>query len=361
MKFRFGDLGIFVEETYFSCKKCEEYNPTCYSKHRSCIFFVLRVINLKNKKSVRVLIGEGEAPEDVFPVPCYQSVNGWASPINELPEDIVLQNLNLSPEWKRKELTSFEVETIYRLLLTGNIKQPIALNKYRQWGLLLLQVLYVTGIVDKNTDVGALSVWKPLLMTWLKKGVKKLPMSITIHYFPRSWKAEIRWGKLVIPITKRKLEGLLELECTVGSALGKALYLYFRNLTVKCVEFNGRKTVYKIYPDNIVRGYELYGEHVHPPCTILLHNVSISYLRSRRLGDLLFKKEGESEEDGLNIEIPVDMNQLKKVVAIQGKLSDRFVEGKNAICLYHPEHGVLYLPPGRYKILKVPYVVEGHD
>jgi len=381
-KIEFGSLVIEVVKKHFYCRYCREYNSYCRARHRSGIFFLIKVHNTRNGRSTLALIGEGETENNriIDWNRAYITSAGWLSPILRTPEDFIWQEEYLGEGWEEvRELTQHERDALYSLLLSESIEQPEGDNLYTTpQGLHLLCALLEKGIIDLKDDIGALSVFKPMLAVYVKGGTVTMPLGAQILLIPNSWAAEFSWGDIRFKIPK----------------LGKVRYSLcsryygarqYANLSLPkgkelwWAERNGRKIVYYMHnPPEFSEGWhswgemygnEQYGDHLHMPARIAVATNAyiedlITLLIDNRLGDLVFVPA-----DMLTIAkeyrlTPAREWQFNKIEVMRGttiEYGDPIIaRSETKLRLYHPEHGLLELPPGEYVVLTPPYLHDAH-
>ena len=361
-----GDLKLEVVDKQHYCRYCEQYTPYCRKRHRSGIWYLVRVTNTKTKAATYFVIGEGEAEEKIKYVNygellyfglsgckdfenAYVTCGGWNSlkhPVFDIE----------TPEHKLKalrpvKLTNFENRVLVELIDENKIHILIELLKQ--------------GVIDFQTDLGLWESAKPLLATWESEKTIDLPLGAWLSWKGESWLADFHWGLITIHTIKakpkvREYEGIH--------------YLSLGSKTIAYADVFGRKTAYYQYYKYGLElvGFEEYNGYYHLPCRIrLIDNLDnihhyMKLLFFRRLGDLLFLTDDDLEfleSEGVTVSTATK-SMFNKIKCIKGciEFGDQIrVFGSNKIVLYHDEHGLLELPSGEYVAYQVPYIQRGHD
>jgi hypothetical protein len=201
----------------------------------------------------------------------------------------------------------------------------------------------------------------PLLYTFVRgKRVEKGELDFIEEEYSFKTNIEVKWrGKnIMIPfyISKKK-----NYEVYIDYSTSKIITVYSGNGLIKIIEQGERLVVYFKREDEDIRGWELDGEIEQPLCRIPSHSVEIDDLINRRLGDVFFIEEQRDVSYRV-------LTSLGRLEVLKGKTEvteqNRILIESDAdekIIVYHPEHGILTLPAGRYVLFSVPYIGRRED
>jgi len=352
-----GDLVLEVVDRFFYCRYCSSWEECYKTGHRAGIWFLTKVTNTENKKTCYLVFGTGETEETVpwNIEPTWETRGGWLSydKIYYLEKE----------EEKDIELTPAEAKTFYELLISQAFR--------------IIRTLYIEDIVSINHNWGIFEKWKPLVIVWVKGDYIILPLGANIHRIGRSFKAEFQWDKIKFRIPKmgRKNYDIYYYQWRFNSFIHKVRVGYTKKIYY--TQVYNRKILYYVEQDSLnsdeyaITGYELYNDAMHQPIRFRCNksDALIDIFINYRLGDLLFVNE-EIERKLGNIKLynlrlePATKREFRKVKVIRGCLcyddSEIFSSTGN-IVLYHPEHGLLELPTGKYKILRLTHPMSHHD
>jgi len=363
---KIGQLKIDVLGAEHYCTVCSEFTWKCYRRHRSGNFYVLRV-SIHSEEPVLLLLSRGEFKEinslkvenvlggivkaKMSGTKIYSrgkiTAAGWISFESAVMR---IDEKDVNTEQLRKDMTKDEKELLYRLIDEHKIniltKYLVALSEKHD-------IKFLHWFIDQ-TDLGVWTHLKPLLHTFVSDKVYSAGSAL-ISFIPLSFRALFRAWDIKFNVTKAKprifvFNDVIEIE------LGKERRIYV-------IEKDERIAVYyRLH--NTVYAHEQFRQHVHP-----VAQISPSYfdkyrpdLFHYRLGDILFIRSDTSANVN-ETQLPEWTGKLK---ILQGSI---ITDGENYyvssddedIVAYHPEHGILVLYPGIYKIERVQYLQAGHD
>ena len=325
---------------FFYCRYCFELDK-CKKYHRRGLFFRVNIF-LDTTLIKQFVFGEGEfegVPEffrdfdfgeeiRVGMSGCvkrknsYTTCGGWTSiTLTEVPLNTELQSVEMS----QKELV------VFSRLVKDNI-----------W--LILSLLKNYGL-DRFRFSEEYSYLYPLFKIWKRDRYINLPYGAILKEIPFTFQSELDFHPFKVKLRKKS-----RYEWNDWGGFVRFENCYFN-------ENMNRKTLYVEVAFRRVIGYEVYMDYNHSRCEIDFQNLSIYHLFNERLGDLLFLKDSELS--------PATHEHIKKLEVLKGNIKMEngklIVEGDKEIIIYHPEHGILKLLPGKYSIYQVPYVIRGHD
>lgn len=362
---KFGSFEVEVIDKEFYCRYCSEVSPRCLKTHRMGIWFFLRITNkIFNPKTVCCIIGTGEK-EGGFPLNAdagkalrtgssgyteyergYVTCGGWYSIctpmfLDKVPEDIL--------EQEPVELSTTEQIVLSKLLNERKVQ--------------IIKGLIDMKILSLYDDWGIWNELKPLFFVYRRTNVYEYD-DVEVVEIDKSWTSKVMYDKIEFFVPKGRLYYERKRLYNVLDVPNGEVYFYDKY---------GRKVVYYINKKSCrVLGWEQYHEHVHPRAELNIHpevlESSVLYeiiklLFTRRLGDIIFLKKGETELFGYLPPYPAEEEQFKKIECVEGTIEfgETIKIHGERIVLYHPEHGVLELPEGEYEAYSVPYLYRGHD
>jgi len=204
----------------------------------------------------------------------------------------------------------------------------------------------------------------PLLYTFVReRRVDKDELTFIEKQYSFKTDIEIKWGKSVkIPfyITKSRNYDV-NIDYSTSNSKIITIYSGSGNGLINIIEQGERLVVYFRRENEDIRGWELDGEIEQPVCRIPSHSVEIADLINRRLGDVLFIEEERANKVPYRI-----ITNLGRVEILKGKVESNengilISSEDDKIVVYHPEHGVLTLAPGKYVVFSVPYIGRRED
>ncbi|CAI1494127.1 protein of unknown function (plasmid) [Thermococcus nautili] len=396
-------IELKVIATEFYSRYTTRYNHRDFRRYRAGFWFLMALTDSKTGETIYIIDGDGEKEGD-FPFNAnpgkllhtgmsgaedyengHITCGGWyylyTPYTTKNPEDIdFLQNPTENPD---------EGIRLIKSLDDLNDDERIFLSKLIQRNVLK----YLTALIDAipfydhilNLDL-PYAGYIPLLKTYISSRTENLPLDANIYYEPKSWRAWFIFGDIKVYVPKARHR--------YYDNEGDYIVIYFddkKETTIFYREDAGRKTVYLAknlnneYP--LFLGWEEYNDHVHPRAEIDIETIRkvvgyytpeyMNLLFNRRLGDVLFINADEifhTENDlkKLSILTPATKEALKKVQFIGATIEEtehdgetiitiKPTEGATEIIAYHPEHGILRLPPKEFTLYEVPYIVRGHD
>jgi len=206
----------------------------------------------------------------------------------------------------------------------------------------------------------------PLLYTFVRgRRVEKGELDLIEEEYSFKTNIEVKWrGKnIMIPFYISKTKNY---DVYIDYST-RIITVYSGNLRkINIIDQGGERLVVYLrhlrQGDEDIRGWELDGELEQPLCRIP-SSVEIDDLINRRLGDVFF-----IEEQRARVSYRV-LTSLGRLEVLKGKYE--FNDEKNRILIesdtdekiivYHPEHGILTLPAGRYVLFSVPYIGRRED
>jgi len=360
-----GQLNIEVLGAEHYCTVCSEFTWKCYRRHRSGNLYVLKV-SILPEEPVLLLLSRGEFKKiDSLKVESVLgglvkakmsgteiysrgkiTAAGWIS-FNSAVMRIDENDIN--NEQLRKDMTKDEKELLNRLIDENKIdiitKYLVGLSEKHD-------LKFLHWFID-HSDLGVWTHLKPLLHTFVSDKVYSAGSAL-ISFIPLSFRALFRAWDIKFNITKAKPRIHVLPSDVIEIELGKERRIYV-------IEKDERIAVYyKLH--STVYAHEQFRQHVHP-----VAQISSTYfdqyrpdLFHYRLGDILFIRSDTNANN--ETELPHWTGQLK---ILQGRIitdgENYYVSSDMDIVAYHPEHGVLMLYPGIYKIERVQYLQPGHD
>jgi hypothetical protein len=204
----------------------------------------------------------------------------------------------------------------------------------------------------------------PLLYTFVRgKRVEKGELDFIEEEYSFKTNIEVKWrGKnIMIPFYISKKRDY-DVHIDYSNSTSRIITVYSGNGLINIIDQGERLVVYLRREDEDIRGWELDGEIEQPVCRIPSNSVDIDDLINRRLGDVLFIEEERANKVPYRI-----LTNLGRVEILKGTVEANengiliSSSADEKIIVYHPEHGILTLKPGKYVLFSVPYRRRNDD
>jgi hypothetical protein len=370
-KIEIGELKIEVIGTEHYCTVCDKFTWKCYTLHRSGNLFILRV-GASGENPILMLLSRGEFKEinsieiksvlgghvktkmsgtRVFSRGKITAA-GWISfnsPIFIIEEsDINTDNLRSDLTREEKELLNLLLDEFKLELLT---KYLVALNEKSGHDL-----KYLHWLID-NMDLGVWTHLKPLLHTFLSDKTYFAGRAV-LNFRPLSFKALFKIDDISFYVTKAKPKIYVISENLYEIELGQQRKIY----VIDKKSVGPVAVYYRLH--HVTYAHEQFKQHIHPTALIspsYFENYR-DYLFNYRLGDILFIQTSHLDNAKETAALPEWIGKLR---ILQGHIvtddKDYYVTNDDNVVAYHPEHGVLMIDPGTYRLERIQYLQAGHD
>jgi hypothetical protein len=400
------ELKLIAEEFY--SRYNIRYNHRDFQRHREGIWFLMALTDKKTLTTIYIIDGLGES-EEGFPFDAnvggviasgfsttyemgHVTTGGWYSLLTPYitpdPADIgifaeedikTLMNPPENYNGTRRLIESLDdLNEDERILLSKLIKKSLVTYLTE---LMKAMPVFTTRVPELDIPYAHVT---PLLKTFISEKTYHLPGDAYLSYVPLSWRADFVFGGIRVYTPKARHEVYRNTH-NILSFEDKA------KTTIYYGEYAGRKTVYlgkkldSSFP--LLLGWEEYNDITHPRAEIDYYTLRkalfrktahiINILFTRRLGDVLFinpvevtyKPEDKEKLNNLNYAPETAFEKIRVITGIIEKKEEdektiitiKPEEGATEIVLYHPEHGILQLPPKEFTAYEVPYIVRGHE
>jgi hypothetical protein len=342
-----GDLKIEVLNKEFYCRHCKVFTPSCKNKHRMGLWFLVKITNTKNNKSVYSILGYGEKECDfAFDVSpgeslysgmsgCerydigYVTCGGWC----ELFTPIFAATMDLDVN-KNVNLSEFENVELANLLDENKVD--------------ILTELMSREIINLYTDMGLWNSIKPLLKIYQSGKVRSEGKGV-LEWIENSFTAEFRYHNICIQLPKSTVKeiGFNPYLFNAHQIITKKYMILFKEI------FTRKIVILRKYNSNV---FEIYQE---ADGEVIKSEIKSNYFDYR--ADLIFDYVIGNyiiiPDEKYRIDINTDEFNKDKFfidnILFGGKVSEYGeVEGKR-ITIVNKKYGVLELPEGKYLIRKI--------